>query len=245
MALAARHEYEQALQDLNRACEVAPQESTYFVQRGLVEWQSGHGDLALRDFDRALLLKPDNLEALEARLDFRRRSGDPAGALSDLNAAANAANKESSDRLDFGTSYAQMDLYRQAIAQYDLWIAVHPDDARLAVALNDRCWARALLGEELDLALSDCNKSLSLNSKNGGALDSRGLVRLRRGEYKKALSDYNDSLALQPRNVWSLYGRGLTKLHLGMNVEGQADIAAAQAVRPKMAELAAKYGIVP
>jgi tetratricopeptide (TPR) repeat protein/predicted aspartyl protease len=245
MALAARHDYEHALENLKRACELAPQESTYFAQRGQVEWQSGHADLAIKDFDQALLLKTDNLEALIARSQFRQRSGDIPGAASDLDAAANAATKEAAIRLDFGQAYQQMDLNRQAIVQFDLWIAVHPEDARLVVALNDRCWARALLGDQLDLALADCNKALSMNSKFAAALDGRGLVRLRRGEYQKALSDYNDSVALQPKNAWALYGRGLTKLHLGMNAQGQADIEAAQAANPNIGELAQKYGIAP
>jgi tetratricopeptide (TPR) repeat protein len=84
-----------------------------------------------------------------------------------------------------------------------------------------------------------------MNSKFAAALDGRGLVRLRRGEYQKALSDYNDSVALQPKNAWALYGRGLTKLHLGMNAQGQADIEAAQAANPNIGELAQKYGIAP
>ena len=245
MALAGRHDYEHALEDLNRACELAPQESNYFAQRGQLEWQSGQADLAIKDLDQALLLKPDNLEALVARSQFRQRIGDITGAVGDLDSAANAATKEAGIRLDFGRAYAQMERYRQAIAQYDLWVAVHPEDADLMMALNERCWARALLGEELDQALSDCNKSLSINSKYAAALDSRGLVRYRRGEYKKALSDYNGSLMLQPKNAWSLYGRGLSKLRLGLSADGQADIDAAHALYPKIAEQAAKYGIVP
>jgi tetratricopeptide (TPR) repeat protein len=115
----------------------------------------------------------------------------------------------------------------------------------LRVALADRCWARALLGQELDKALADCTQALWADSKNAAALDSRGLVRLRRGDYKRAISDYNDALALMPKGPWSLYGRGLAKLHLGMNTEGQSDIAAAKALQPKIAEQAASYGIVP
>ncbi len=245
MALAARHDYAQALENLNRACELDPENSTYLSQRGGVQWQSGNSELALKDFDQALALKHDNLDALVARMEYRRAMGDIEGATSDLDAAASVATKESNLRLQLGGAYEAMDLYHQAIGQYDLWIAVHPEDLNLAAAYNARCWARAMLGEQLDLALSDCNRALSQNSKLAAALDSRGLVRLRRGEYKKALADYNDALALQPKIAWSLYGRGLTKLHLGMNADGQADLQAAMALQPKIAEQAASHGIGP
>jgi tetratricopeptide (TPR) repeat protein len=245
MAFAARHDYQRALADLSRACELAPQESDYFTERAQVHLQNGQADLALADFDQALLLKPNDFTARQVRSEMRLRRGDSAGAKDDLDAAALAATKEAEVRLQFGMEYARMDLLPAAIEQYSLWIAVHPEDTRLPMALNDRCWARALLGEELDKALADCSQALRTESKMANALDSRGLVRLRRGEYKKAVSDYDDSLALMPKSAWSLYGRGLAKLHLGINAEGQADIEAAKALNPKIAEQAAKYGIVP
>jgi tetratricopeptide (TPR) repeat protein len=188
---------------------------------------------------------PDDIDARMTRALLRFRHDDSAGARNDLDAAALAATKEAEIRFALGVAYQQLGLLPEAIAQYDLWIAVHSEDSRLPTALNNRCWARALLDQDLDKALDDCNQAVRSVSKFARALDSRGLVRLRRGEYKKAVSDYNDSLALMPKNAWSLYGRGLAKLHLGINAEGQADIAAARALQPKIAEQAAAYGIVP
>lgn len=245
MAFAARNDYRRALADLDRACELAPLESSYFSERGEVHLQSGQADLALADFDQSLLLKPADFRTLMARSEMRRGRGDTAGAKSDLDAAALATSNEDQRRIELGMAYEQLNLLPEAIAQFDLWIAVHSQDSLLRVALADRCWARALLGQELDKALADCTQALWADSKNASTLDSRGLVRLRRGDYKRAISDYNDALALMPKGPWSLYGRGLAKLRLGMNTEGQSDIAAAKALQPKIAEQAASYGIVP
>jgi tetratricopeptide (TPR) repeat protein len=245
MAFAARHDYPRALADLDRACELAPQESGYFSERGEVHLQSGQPELALADMDQALLLNPNNNRALMERFEMRQARGDSAGAKSDLDAAALATSNEDQLHIELGAGYEKLNLLPEAITQFDLWIAVHAQDSLLPVALVDRCWARALLGQDLDKALDDCNQAVRSTSKFARALDSRGLVRLRRGEYKKAVSDYNDSLALMPENAWSLYGRGLAKLHLGLNAEGQADIAAARALQPKIAEQAAAYGVVP
>jgi len=70
-------------------------------------------------------------------------------------------------------------------------------------------------------------------------------VYLRKNDYDKAIADYNAALHLQPKSAWSLYGRGLAKLRKGLTADGQTDVAAANALEPKMAEHAARYGITP
>ena len=110
-------------------------------------------------------------------------------------------------------------------------------------ALNSRCWCRALSGQQLDQALSDCNAALKMKPNTAAFLDSRGLVHLRRNDYDKAIADYDAALRLQPKIAWSLYGRGLAKSRKGMSAESQADIAAATALEPKIAERAASFGI--
>jgi tetratricopeptide (TPR) repeat protein/predicted aspartyl protease len=244
-ALAARHDLEHALADLTRACELAPQEPAYFYQRGLVYWSRRQPNLALADFDQALKLKPDDLEALMARAALRLAGHDAAAARPDLDAADRLAAKAADLRLTLGEYYARAGQLVPSIAQYDQWIAAHRGDIKLGAALNSRCWARALLGQELDKALDDCNAAVRSDPRSAKFLDSRALVRLRRGDYKKSMADYNAALALDPKLAWSLYGRGLDQLRLGNASAGQADIAAATALRPHIAAEAANFGIAP
>ncbi len=68
---------------------------------------------------------------------------------------------------------------------------------------------------------------------------------MRRGEYKKAVDDFDDALKLNPKLDWFLYGRGIAEIRLGKSAAGQADIEAAKAIRPAIAEDAAAYGILP
>jgi tetratricopeptide (TPR) repeat protein len=244
-AFAARRDFEHALADLTHACELAPEEPAYFYQRGLAHWNNGQPDLALTDFDQALKLKPDDLEALMARARLRLSRGDAAAAGPDLDAADRLAAKEADLRLTLGEYYDRSGQMARAIAQYDLWIAAHRGEIKVATALNSRCWARALLAQGLDKALDDCNAAVRINPKAAQFLDSRGLVWLRRGDYKKSKADYDAALSLEPKLAWSLYGRGLDQLRLGDAGAGRADIAAATALRPKIAEEAGKFGIVP
>jgi hypothetical protein len=60
--------------------------------------------------------------------------------------------------------------------------------------------------------------------------------------YDEALADYNAALKLAPKLANSLYGRGMTKLKKG-DPTGDADIAAAKAIRPDIADKMARYGM--
>ncbi len=248
-AFAARRDYEHALADLTRACELEPGEARYLHQRSLIYLQSGQRQAALKDVDHALQLRPDDPEDLLLRAHLRLADGKSVDANADLQAADRAAAGEADIRLAIGSSYLDENQFAPAIAQYDLWIKNHPDDSKMPAALNNRCWARALWGSEVEKAEKDCSAGLRLRAKSSpeyaAILDSRGLVRLRQGNYVKALADYDAALAAHPNIAWSLYGRGLCKLRLGKTSEGNTDIAAAIAVQADIAEQARKYGIVP
>jgi tetratricopeptide (TPR) repeat protein len=135
-----------------------------------------------------------------------------------------------------------LDRPEDALRNYDLWLKSHPEDSARSSAFNGRCWARGLLNRELDKALSDCNAAIKADPKRSTFLDSRALVRLRRGELGQALADYDAALALAPRTAWSLYMRGVTHKRMGNAAQAAADRAAALNINPKVAERARKIG---
>ena len=249
MAFAARRDYEHAIEDLTRACELDGNDPDYYVQRGAVYRQDQQFELAAADLNRALELKPDDLAALEVRAQLRLRVHDIAGATADLEAADRAAPKEADIRFFLARAYQSADLLPASIAQYDLWIPSHATDARMPEALKNRCWMRALQGQELNQALSDCNAALKSSAKGepykAQVLNGRGLVRLRLGSYDKSIADYDDSLKLYPQDAWVLYGRGVAKIRKNKVAEGEADMAAAAALWPPIAEEFKRRGIAP
>jgi tetratricopeptide (TPR) repeat protein len=248
-ALAARQDFDHAIAALTRACELAPDHSEYFYQRAIVYRQMKQPALAVADLDQALKLKPDDLRALVSRAELLIQARKNPQAIADLNSADAVAPKQADERYAMAGAYARAELLPEAVAQYDLWIASHADDARLPEALNSRCWMRALGGAELALALEDCNAALK-RAEKGSPLyakvaDSRGLVLLRMGEYDKSIADYDASLKINPRNAWSLYGRGIDELRKHKAPEGQADIAQATAAWAGVAAEFNRRGIAP
>ena len=248
-ASSARNDFQHAIVELTRACELDPTNAEYFYQRGVAYAQNKQGDLAAADMDRAIELNPDHVAARSTRAQLRLARNDKAGAAADLAAAAQAAPKEADIRFYLANIYASMNLLAESTAQFDLWIPAHTDDVKMPTALNHRCWLRAVQNQDLTKALSDCNDALSRAEKGrplyARALNSRGLVRMRLGDYDKSIADYDASLKIAPADPGSYYGRGIAKLREKKTAEGQADIAAAVKLKPAIADEFARRGLVP
>jgi tetratricopeptide (TPR) repeat protein/predicted aspartyl protease len=242
-ALAARQDFAKAIEDLDKACALAPAEPRYFYQRAQVHLAMRQPFLARADLDQVIKLKSDDVPALIERAALRRTGGERAGAVADLDAADAAAPKESGERLRMAAEYEELGRLPKAIANFESWIAVHPDDSRLPSALAGLCWADAMWGEFLDKAGRDCDRARQ-TSKLVRAEAGRGLVRLRRGDFDGAIAEFNLALAQQPKHGWALYGRGLAEQRKGLKAEGDADIAAALAIQPKLTQEAERRGFV-
>lgn len=138
--------------------------------------------------------------------------------------------------------YRDAGRFGKALADLGGAIAKRPDDARL---YNDSCWTRATWGQELVEALIDCDTSLQFRPDDPDTLDSRALVFFRRGDYHDAIRDCDAVLAQRPKFARSLYVRGLSRLKARGAAGGDADIAAAKAIDPKIADEYARYGVTP
>jgi tetratricopeptide (TPR) repeat protein len=242
-AFAARRDLDHALADLTRACELQPDEPRYFYERGRVRLEARQPVLAMADFDAAIKLKPDHVPSLVSRAELRIGSHDYSEAIADLNTADHAASKESDVRLLLGHLFTRAEQPAAAILQYDQWIPVHRDDARMSDAFAARCLATTLAGAELKKALGDCNTALRMNSNDARTLAVRGLTHLRLGQVDASIADYDVALRTQPKNPWALYGRGMDKLRKGMTAEGHADMQAATEIWPPIANAFKNFNI--
>jgi len=129
--------------------------------------------------------------------------------------------------------------FDDAIKNLDEVIRATPSDPE---ALNNRCWARAIVGD-LSNALKDCDQAVALRPRYADALDSRGFVNLKLGRSDNAIEDYSAALSVDPKRASSLYGRGIAKARKGDAVAGGGDIGAAKAIEAGIADEFSRYGI--
>jgi Tfp pilus assembly protein PilF len=207
--------------------------------------QNRQGMLAMGDFDQALTIKPDHIPALTERGTLRLAMNNASGARADFDAIANLAPNDPSLGLRIAQLYVTTRHFDEAINSYDRWITAYPKDARLAAALNGRCWSRAMMGEMLDLALADCNAALKKGLRASQVFDSRGMVFLRSGDFDRSIADFKASLKLQPKSAFTLYGLGVAQLKKGSKEEGDKNIQAAVAITPTIAESFKRLSLVP
>lgn len=211
------------------------------VERGVQRAALRQHLRAVADFGRALRIDPSLARAYVERGQVRHDLGAFDRAVADFDAA-----------LALQPNLEQAILRRQAalrgrdseqLNQLDEateLLEYRPDDPAL---WNQRCWIRAVRGEDLDYALADCNQALRLDPRHAAALDSRGLVHVKRGDYAAAIADYEAALAVEPGRGHYLYGRGIARIRAGEFAAGQADLAAAEAAEPGIAEMYRSYGV--
>lgn len=240
---ASNRHLSEALADFDKAVALAPNESRYVYQRALAHLNNRDMGTGASDLDRAIQLDPAAPEPRLTRAQLRLRSDDAAHAVEDIAAADAALAPSSEKRLTLANLDGRIDHPEDALRNYDLWLKSHPEDSSRPVALNGRCWARGLLDRELDKALSDCNAAIHAEPHRAAFLDSRGLIRLRRGEFAQAVDDLSAAIALTPRNAWTLYVRGLASRGAGNAAQADADRAAALAIDPKVAVRARRIGL--
>jgi len=243
-AYLARGDLAHALADLDRACALDSRQPDYFYQRGLARLRSGAADAARSDFDAALALDPRQVDALLARarllLDLHRKTE----AVADMDAADGLLSAQSDLRYELASLYTAAGSYAPALTELDRWAAAHEEDARYPQGLGRRCWVRAVLGQQLQQALKDCNAALRRLS-SPDILDYRALALLKSGRLQEAIADWTAALQARPKDARALYGRGIAQSRLGRSAAARADLDAARAIDPRIAERASHWGLAP
>lgn len=238
---------------------------------GAIDAASGKDVEAMRAFDRAVEISPDESTHL-TRAAYRHRA-DPAGERADIDAAVklNPHSIQASIRIakmqsaagdyagaldTLGIAMAsQTDNYdlltargivyaksgQAALAELDF--AAARKFATTATALNNICWAKATAGVALDTARLECDASVAEAPYDSAAQDSLGFVLLRLGRNSEAIASYDIALKIRPLSAASLYGRGLAKRLLGKVDEANTDIRKALLGDAHVAETFAEFGL--
>jgi tetratricopeptide (TPR) repeat protein len=211
-----------------------------FTLRGRAYRAKGDLDHAIADYTEAIKIEPNFVLAFYSRgiAYFNKRDYDRA--IADYTVSLRLTPRDIIALQNRGHAYQAKQDYDNAIADYSEAIKIEP---KFSWAFNDRCYARAIAGRELQQALADCNEALRLMPNDIHTLDSRGLAYLKLGEFDKAIADYDVVLKFNPQQAGSLYGRGIAKRKNGDNAGGNADITAAKAIRAEIVEEFARYGV--
>ena len=242
--LLAKGDLTGAIQNFDQAVKLAPNNASYIYNRGVAYFEAGQDDLALADFNKAIALQPDNSLALLGRGAVLLAKNDDVRAKADFDAYLRQKKGDIKALLQVSQTYDQAARFESESRLYDDAITRSATPTEKSSLLNDRCWARAEWGQELDKALDDCTQALTLNPANVAALDSRGLVNLRLHRLSAAMADYQAALNAGPKSS-ATYGRGLVEQAMGQQSDAARDMAVAKRLDPDVAARFASFGVKP
>lgn len=211
------------------------------VRRGTMRAEGAQYARAIADFGRALRLDPNSAQALVQRGEAHQARGAFDAASRDFDAALalqpglDIAMRGRDQALEGAAS-----TFHNEMNRLNAEIAASPQDPLL---LNNRCWVRAINGQELEAALGDCDASIRIEPRYAAVRDSRGLVNYKLGRYSAAIADYDAALAMEPNVAHYMYGRGLSLIGAGREAEGRAAIQQAVAADRSVVGMYASYGI--
>lgn len=234
-------DYSGAVDRLNAAEQVAGDDQSLmdpayiYYYRGTAYIELGKQDLAIKDLNRCIILKPKFAPAFINRAVAFFDKGQYAAAKGDADEAvvldpseAIAYNTRGVIVEEIGDHEAAL---HSAFADFNKALELDP---RLSWAYNNRGWIYDQWGD-LDHALEDYDRAVAYGSTM--ALENRAMTRYHAGQFNQAVIDYTTLLNRDPKNSILHAQRGLVHAALGDAAAANADCDYAIHIDPKNAHL--------
>lgn len=230
----------QALADLDRAISLAPDNAQAHFSRGLVNAGRGQDMTAIADYTRALSIAPTHVWALINRAALYSTANENGNALRDLDKAIALDPEVAVAFYNRGYAHFSDRNYEKVLSDYSEAIKLEPN---MPSAYGNRCLIRAITGNDLQLALADCDQALKLAPQSLDTRETRGFIHLKIGDPDTALAEYDIALKANPNRALALYGRGLAQIAKGQTALGEASKAAARSINPNVEQQFSIYGL--
>lgn len=208
---------DKALSDFNAAIRLDPKEPlAYFERAILLAARKRAYDRAVADFEKVLVLAPDDIDTLIRRGDAQGQMGDFGRALADLDRAVRLAPDRSDAYVYRGRAKSRQGDIVSALSDYNAAIKLDPRNVEALVS-------RAALystNRQDDLALRDLDAAVAVDGSNPVALYNRGYAHFAKREYGPAIADYSAAIQLDPEMGLAYNNRCLTRTIVGTDLVG-------------------------
>jgi tetratricopeptide (TPR) repeat protein len=182
---------------------------TYY-DRGTTRGSQGDLDGAIADYDQAIQLEPNYINAYFKRGLLRHSKGDLDGAIADYDQAIRLDPIYSLARLPRGEArYSKGDL-DGAMADFDWAIQLYP---KYALAYDARGLARKSKGD-LDGAIADYDQAIRLDPNFAAAYTGRGLAYEAKKDSVRARADFTAALAAPENSENGKWAHHTARQHL-------------------------------
>jgi tetratricopeptide (TPR) repeat protein/S1-C subfamily serine protease len=203
-----------------------------YYNRGVIESDFGDKKGAISDYNTAIQINPQFIEAYYSRGTDKGKTGDKKGAIADYNVAIQIDPKYALAYNNRGIDKSALGDKKGAISDYDIAIRLDP---KYAPTYYNRGIAKSDLGDKKG-AISDYDNAIRLDPQSGLAYNNRGISKSSLGNKKGAIADFNTAIKINPKNAQSYSNRGAAKSGLGDIKGAIADYDIAIRLNPKYIE---------
>ena len=202
-------------------------EVTYF-KRGSAKSDLKLFEAAILDYDVAIKLKPDYVEAYHNRGVAKFFRHQHLAAIADYDTAIKLKPTHADVYNSRGVAKAFFGQHADAIVDFDTAIKLNPD---FVEAYYSRGNSKSGLGLH-DAAIADYNTAIRLNPNEAVAYCNRASTKDRIGRHADAIVDYDTAIQLKPDYALAYDGRGLAKQALGQHAAAITDHGTAIDIDP-------------
>lgn len=215
VALDSSGQTDKALEDYSAAIKADPKSSLAFLGRGvLLAVRKRAYDRAIEDFDKVLVIEPDNVEALVSRGDAFAQLGDLGRAMADLNRAVALAPDKPTVLVTRGQVESRRGNLAGAARDYEAALKL---DQRYAAAMINLAAVRSMQGES-GAAIDLLDQAIAIDRRNPLAFYNRGYAEFALKQYDKAIADYGAAIELDAGMGLAYNNRALSRAIAGSDL---------------------------
>ena len=211
----ARAEFSEGLAYLNSVSETS----------SLGERKEKH-EKAIMHYSRALELKPDYVDAYNARGMIYAMWNKVDLALKDFGRAIKLQPDYFAAYLNRGGVHRNDGRYEQALKDFDKVIELQPS---VYVGYSNRGEVYHVKGD-FDRAIADYDRAIQHKPDYAEVYNNRGIAYVNKGDYDRAIGDYTEAIALKPDLALAYFNRGVTRLRLREWEEAKSDLTVGRAM---------------
>lgn len=187
-------ELDMALDDIQKAIEIAPRDWRAYILREMISVQKKDYGAALSDCNKIIKLSPKMAYAYQCRSFIFSLQKEYDKAISDANKSIEF-DPSASAYASRGCRYFEKGSYAQALSDFSRAIEWGPDD--------DTQYLIALMRQNIyfeqgayEQAFTECNKAIKIFPQKAAAYNARAKVYFKKGNYNRAWDDVRKAEAL-------------------------------------------------
>ena len=221
-----------AIDDFNKAVQLAPETASVYNNRGNVLLSIGFGREAIKDFDRALLLAPGYVAAYSNRANAHARLGENDAAIRDFSQAIRLTPQNAAALTGRGRLHLAQNRPHAALRDFSRAVA---HDERFGPGYKARAEAKLAL-QRFDEAIEDLSRAVAFDPTNLEIYLTRGYAYLAAKNAASAIKDFTRAAEINAKSNAAFEALALANAKAEAFDDALNDIAKALEIDPRSAQ---------